>query len=284
MHRPQRKSEGVGMDNTAQLSVGRHVRYCAACNGVAVCALQPLLRRLFSTQHAVTHAVTPRCRQRVEGGIPGCSSMGDSTCSKHTLCLKLMSLCASLLTAGICCCALALQKECKMWAERGECKNSKQYMMDHCKVSCKYCADRGPRPKDDVELHPLSVAAISKEVGVTSAQPGSGAGPGTAAADKALADKIAAEKAASEKAAAAAQAAAETATKAAAAAKQAMEQLEAAKAAEGPAEADMRVMWQASTLSYAALVKRYVGGGASLVSMTPGSSACAGAPVASGCT
>jgi hypothetical protein len=165
-----------------------------------------------------------------------------------------------------------------MWAERGECKNSKQYMMDHCKESCKYCTGKGPRPKDEVELHPLSVASVSKEVGVmpaqagpadTPASPAAAAGAGGAAgadaakqkaeADKAAADKLAAEKSASEKAAAAAQAAAETATKAAAAAKAAAEQLAAAKAADGPSEADMRALYQASTLSYAALVKRCAG-------------------------
>jgi hypothetical protein len=169
-----------------------------------------------------------------------------------------------------------------MWAERGECKNSKQYMMDHCKESCKYCTGKGPRPKDEVELHPLSVAAISKEIGVmpaqagpaeTPASPGGAADtPGTAGtnaaadaakqkaeADKAATDKLAAEKSASEKAAAAAQAAAETATKAAAAAKAAADQLAAAKAADGPSEADMRALYQTSTLSYAALVKRCAG-------------------------
>jgi len=142
-----------------------------------------------------------------------------------------------------------------MWADRGECAHSKQYMMDHCKVSCKYCTARGPRPKDDVELHPLSVAAISKEIGVTPAV--AGAAPDAAAAaeeakQKAAADKAAADKAAADKASAAAKAATEAAAaKAAAAADQA-----AVRAVEGPSEADMRGKYPASSLSYAALVKR----------------------------
>lgn len=168
-----------------------------------------------------------------------------------------------------------------MWADRGECKNSKQYMMDHCKASCKYCTEKGPRPKDEVELHPLSVARISAEVGVKPAPAGSeGTTPAAAtdaasadaaaeaakqkaAAEKAAADKAAAEKAATEKAAAdkaatAAQAAAEAATaaKTAAAAKVAADNAAATRAVDGPSEEEMRGKYQASSLSYAALVKR----------------------------
>lgn len=155
-----------------------------------------------------------------------------------------------------------LQKDCKMWADRGECAHSKQYMIDHCKVACKYCTARGPRPKDAVELHPLSVAAISKEIGVTPAE--AGAPPDAAAAapeaakQKAAADKAAADKATADKAAAAAKAATEAAAAAQAAAAKAAAAAEkaAVRAVDGPSEADMRGKYPASSLSYAALVKR----------------------------
>lgn len=151
-----------------------------------------------------------------------------------------------------------------MWADRGECKHSKQYMMDHCKASCKYCTEKGPRPKDDVEQHPLTVARISAEVGVAPAPAGSDvpaakdaaaaneeaeAAKQKAAADKAAADKAAMEKAAADKAAAAAEAAK--------AAKEAADKA-ATKALDGPSEEEMRGKYPVSTMSYAALVKRWV--------------------------
>lgn len=167
-----------------------------------------------------------------------------------------------------------------MWADRGECKNSKQYMLDHCKASCKYCTEKGPRPKDEVELHPLSVATISAEVGVKPAPAGDDAAattatdaaaatePKAAPTPKAAADaqagdaakqkpagdaqagdaakqQVNAEKAAADMAAAEAQAAAAAAAKA------------ATKAVDGPSEEEMRGKYAASTLSYAALVKRW---------------------------
>lgn len=155
-----------------------------------------------------------------------------------------------------------------MWADRGECKNSKQYMMDHCKASCKYCTEKGPRPKDEVEQHPLTVASISAEVGVTPAPAGSDVPPAKdaaavdaeaeaakqkAAADKAAADKAAMKKAAADKAAAAAAAAAEAAK----AAKEAADKA-ATKAVDGPGEEEMRGKYPVSTMSYAVLVKRWV--------------------------
>jgi hypothetical protein len=163
-----------------------------------------------------------------------------------------------------------------MWAGRGECGKSKQYMIDHCQVSCKYCTPPGPRPKSQAELHPLSVAAISKEIGVTPAPAGTSSasgGGGDASATAAAAAAAVATEAARQHAVAKEEAAKVAAEKAAVAEKPAAGATLAAAsgssttssrggttttaAAEGmPSEAQMRSKYATTTLTYAALVKR----------------------------
>lgn len=48
-----------------------------------------------------------------------------------------------------------------MWAERGECKSSDQYMKEHCLPSCGGCTPKGPRPKGASAYAPAAAAAAS---------------------------------------------------------------------------------------------------------------------------
>lgn len=69
----------------------------------------------------------------------------------------------------------ALQSDCSWWAENGECTKTKQYMQDHCRVSCKYCTPQGPRPKGPFDDQPMSVEELSTLVGVKAAAAGEAA-------------------------------------------------------------------------------------------------------------
>eukprot|EP00879_Flechtneria_rotunda_P011174 GHRR01011672.1.p1 GENE.GHRR01011672.1~~GHRR01011672.1.p1 ORF type:complete len:475 (+),score=141.48 GHRR01011672.1:1450-2874(+) len=55
--------------------------------------------------------------------------------------------------------------ECRMWADRGECKNMPAYMGDHCRVSCNLCNPRGPRPKGPEDTV-ITVEDIMRDIGL----------------------------------------------------------------------------------------------------------------------
>eukprot|EP00878_Enallax_costatus_P023272 GHUV01024743.1.p1 GENE.GHUV01024743.1~~GHUV01024743.1.p1 ORF type:complete len:564 (+),score=175.47 GHUV01024743.1:251-1942(+) len=131
-------------------------------------------------------------------------------------------------------------KECKVWAERGECTKMKAYMYDHCRAACGACKHKGPRPKTDQD-ELITVEALSAEVGKT-AVPASAVAHVTDATAQPPPTQPPPPPPPAQ------------ATKTADAAAKTPARQQQPSADD---EADMRKRFQQSTLGYAALIKRY---------------------------
>lgn len=131
-----------------------------------------------------------------------------------------------------------MQKECKGWADRGECTKMKSYMLEHCRPACGACKPKGARPKTDQD-ELITVEALSTEIGKT-AVPASALTHVTSTTEQTPPAEPSPHSPAQ-------------ATKAADAAET------PAKQQQPPAadEIDMRKRFRQSTLGFAALIKRY---------------------------
>eukprot|EP00775_Hariotina_reticulata_P011815 gene11815-11959_t len=117
-------------------------------------------------------------------------------------------------------------EECEMWAERGECVDSADYMQEHCSLSCKLCTPKSPAPQGPDDLQPVTVEGLIKEMG--GVVPDLADGSDTSADSDAIARPAATASA----------------------------QPVAGSGGRPDEQAAMRKLYQPSTLGYAALVQR----------------------------